>query len=70
MNIKLTKNEIQELLWALYDSERLNREYASNNVITGNEIKPVDFLRVGNKPVNTVFVKLMDAKYNLYKGGA
>ena len=63
MNIKLTKNEIQELLWALYDSERLNREYASNNVITGNEIKPVDFLRVGNKPINTVFEKLMNAKY-------
>ena len=63
MKIELTKNEMQELLWALYDSERLNREYASNNVITGNEIKPVDFLRVGNKPINTVFEKLMNAKY-------
>ena len=65
MKIELTKNEMQELLWALYDSERLNREYASNNVITGKKIKPVDFLRVGNKPVNTVFLKLMDAKYNI-----
>jgi|15BtaG_2_1085339.scaffolds.fasta_scaffold12678_5 hypothetical protein len=61
MKIEITKNEIQELLWALYDSENLNRE---------RKTKPVDFLRVGNKPVNTVFDKLMDAKYNLYKGGA
>ena len=65
MKFELTKNEIQELLWALYDSEALNIEYASNNVITGKEIKPVDFLRVGNQPVNTVFDKLMDAKYNI-----
>jgi len=65
MKIELTKNEMQELLWALYDSESLNIEYASGNVTTGKKIKPVDFLRVGNKPVNTVFLKLMDAKYNI-----
>ena len=63
MKIKLTKNEIQELLWAIYDSENLNRERALGNIITGEKIKPVDFLRVGNKPINTVFVKLMNAKY-------
>ena len=54
MKIELTKNEIQELLWALYDSENLNRE---------RKTKPIDFLRVGNKAINTVFEKLMNAKY-------
>tara|TARA_X000001382_G_scaffold67393_1_gene46811 strand:+ start:1071 stop:1304 length:234 start_codon:yes stop_codon:yes gene_type:complete len=63
IKMELTKDEAQELLWALYDSETLNGAYASNDIITGKKIKPLDFLRKGNKPVNTVFDKLLDAKY-------
>ena len=71
MNINLTKNEIQELLTALYASENLNTRLwmqLNKNDATYidqlNLLKPTNFLRVGNKPINTVFEKLMDAKYS------
>ena len=71
MNINFTKNEIQELLTALYASENLNTRLwlqLNKNDATYidqlNLLKPTNFLRVGNKPINTVFEKLMNAKYS------
>jgi len=57
-----TKEEVEALIHALYDSEDLN---LTRKQLGRTDCKPDNFLRVGNKPVNTAYDKLLNLKYNL-----
>ena len=51
MIIGLTKNEIQELLWALYDSKIENREREGSNKRCRNKLK-MKLMNIKNSEVN------------------